>query len=792
MLARSALCVRSTGSRRTGHTCQRFAGILTVVSKEKCFLNNVHLRGRRSAYIVPDPRQEGEPGRRRPENDFYAKSTPEEFVPSGEQLAIFDEVAKGKCEVVLIDAKAGSGKTTTLIESLPHIPNGVPTVAVFAFNRANVNILRERAHAIQRKKGLSRFQTRVQTFHAYGKDMWVKYLGVFPGEVRIAKRKHWEIMQSFMSRDQIMTYGNEVNELVSKAKLHLIAPAHPSIVDEKDILPDTDAEWRKLMEIYGIRPDPKGTVDELVALSRRCLAESIKWAGGHQRRGALPHIRLSAVIDSLRKASANIERMLMEHKDIPQYQIEDLRSNMFALQKKQFVIDFDDMLYLPIIHGARFTQFPYVLIDEAQDMSAARAALVERMREPGGRLILFGDHRQQIYQFSGARSDMFSKLRMEGEANRLARARWRNRGAGISTNSSEETSRPLYATPLNQIKDVTVFPLSVCRRCPTSVIKLAQRIVPEIRPYQHAPVGRVSELGKKFSISDFQNRSAMVVCRTVTPLINFAYWLMANGVRVEVARRHIAQELFDLIELGKVKESPFEFDRLPVRELARRLISMRPKVLLEDLENLAGGRFVIGEMPGFDDRLDSLMTVIKYRMRPDHSVADLKRAITIMDLIPAAMPRDPPVLLSTIHRARGLERDHVFILNEMDHRRKYGLSNMGKHRPPTFQEQQRATVEDNLIYIAYTRAKETLSFIEWEPIGQFEQFEYLAERIRCRMTGRKLEKRTRPYKDIFNSSEEHEKVYENLFGMFDDMRYNQHEYAEQAIRFMVEGMRMGV
>ncbi|TPX68254.1 hypothetical protein SpCBS45565_g03301 [Spizellomyces sp. 'palustris'] len=750
------------------------------------------LRGRRSAYIVPNPpdsRQEGEQGRRL-ENEFYAKRITEEFVPSGEQLAIFDAVAKGKSEVVLIDAKAGSGKTTTLIESLPHIPNGVPTLAVFAYNRANVNILRERAHAIQRKKRLFRFQTRVQTFHAYGKDMWVKYLGVYSGEVRITKRKHWEIMQSFMSRDQIMIYGNDVNELVSKAKLHLIAPAHPSIVNEKDILPDTDAEWRKLMDIYGIRPDAKGTTDELVALSRRCLAESIKWAGGHHRRGALPHIRLGAVIDCLVEASANIERMLKEHKDIPKYQIEDLRSNMLALRRKQFVIDFDDMLYLPIIHGARFTQFPYVLVDEAQDMSAARAALVERMREPGGRLILFGDHRQQIYQFSGATSDMFSKLRKEGEANRLAQARRRSKGAGMSTNSSEETSRPLYATPLNQIKDVAVFPLSVCRRCSTSVIKLAQRIVPEIREYPHAPVGRVSEPGKKFSISDFQNRSAMVVCKTVAPLINFAYWLMANGVRVEVAGRQIGQDLFDLINLGKVNESPFEFDRLPVRELARRLISMRPKLLLEHLENLAAGRFMIGEIPGFDDRLDSLMTLI-YRMRLDHSVADLKRTIAKMDLIPAAMPRDPPVLLSTIHRARGLERDHVFILNEMDHRRRYGRSDKGKNRPPTFQEQQRATVEDNLIYIAYTRAKETLSFIEWEPTGQFEQFEYLANRIRCQMTGRNLEKRTQPYKDIFNSSEEHEKAYDDLFGMFDDMRYNQHEYAEPAIRVMVEAMRMG-
>src|SRR5207342_2838493 len=39
------------------------------------------------------------------------------------------------------------------------------------------------------------------------------------------------------------------------------------------------------------------------------------------------------------------------------------------------LIDFDDMIYMPLLHRVRFWQFDVVMVDEAQDTNAARRAL---------------------------------------------------------------------------------------------------------------------------------------------------------------------------------------------------------------------------------------------------------------------------------------------------------------------------------------------------------------------------------------------------------------------------------
>lgn len=56
------------------------------------------------------------------------------FLPSNEQLEIFDTLVAGEFDVLVVDAKAGSGKTTTIIESLKYLPRGA-NVALLAYNK---------------------------------------------------------------------------------------------------------------------------------------------------------------------------------------------------------------------------------------------------------------------------------------------------------------------------------------------------------------------------------------------------------------------------------------------------------------------------------------------------------------------------------------------------------------------------------------------------------------------------------------------------------------------------------
>lgn len=77
-------------------------------------------------------------------------------------------------------------------------------------------------------------------------------------------------------------------------------------------------------------------------------------------------------------------------------------------------IDFDEMLYLPIILGAKFEPQDYVFVDEAQDTNDIQLEILARLAKPvnvsSTRYVFVGDSYQAIYAFRGANSDSMSRI----------------------------------------------------------------------------------------------------------------------------------------------------------------------------------------------------------------------------------------------------------------------------------------------------------------------------------------------------------------------------------------------
>lgn len=82
-------------------------------------------------------------------------------------------------------------------------------------------------------------------------------------------------------------------------------------------------------------------------------------------------------------------------------------------------IDFDDMVYLPLVFKLRLFPQDWVLIDEAQDTNPTRRALAARMLKPGGRVIAVGDPRQAIYGFTGADNDALEQIAAQFSCKRM-------------------------------------------------------------------------------------------------------------------------------------------------------------------------------------------------------------------------------------------------------------------------------------------------------------------------------------------------------------------------------------
>lgn len=69
------------------------------------------------------------------------------------------------------------------------------------------------------------------------------------------------------------------------------------------------------------------------------------------------------------------------------------------------IMDFDDQKFMPVYHDYPCPRYKYVFVDEAQDCNRCDLLLTRKLMAPGGRAIFVGDRYQAIYMFRGSMSD---------------------------------------------------------------------------------------------------------------------------------------------------------------------------------------------------------------------------------------------------------------------------------------------------------------------------------------------------------------------------------------------------
>ena len=275
-------------------------------------------------------------------------------------------------------------------------------------------------------------------------------------------------------------------------------------------------------------------------------------------------------------------------------------SNRAAI--KDGIIDFDDMLYIPLIYPKhRFPRFPIILADEVQDFNSLQHLMLKRLLLPGGRLIAAGDDRQAIYGFRGALANSYSEL--------------------VQDFSMEE------------------LPLTVSFRCPKAVVYEAQKYVPDIEVAPSAIEGSVTYP----EFLDLQDIPANVLCRNNAPLIRLALGLLVNGRTVEVAGQDIGKGLINLTKrITKKNLLSDEFmdrlDKWKEREITRH--PKRKSRINDKHSALVALTRHHKDLKGVQNHLKSL-----YPNPNDRSY------------------RPAEVQLSTIHRAKGMEWPKVLFLD---------------------------------------------------------------------------------------------------------------------------------
>lgn len=187
-----------------------------------------------------------------------------EFTPSPLQQAIFDAVANPEGGNLVIEAVAGSGKTTTIVRACALMAGS----AVFlAFNKNAADEIASRFAEL----GIT--DKRASTFHSLGWGALLRYAKGRTGSApKIDGKKSYEIVDwvidaGHMEKDVALAVQSAAVQLVSLAKQHGVGY----------LAPDRPETWRHLMDHFGVEVETEGYTDEqAVLLARMVLKRSVQ------------------------------------------------------------------------------------------------------------------------------------------------------------------------------------------------------------------------------------------------------------------------------------------------------------------------------------------------------------------------------------------------------------------------------------------------------------------------------------------------------------------------------------
>lgn len=529
-----------------------------------------------------------------------------DFTPSEYQQKFFDWVQNGVGNAVL-EAYAGTGKTTTVVSAMKLIPKDQKCLFI-AFNKSIADELNDKIKSLQ--------NASARTLHSLGYAIIRRNLG---NKIEIDDYKYRNYIKKNISeltttdgeirtQTQIKEYIDSITMLVNFSRFNLA---------------QTEKEINSIAERYDIPV----SFDECV-VAKKCL----EWG------------------------KENYE-----------------------------TIDYTDMIWLPIELSLKpiGLQFDWVFLDEAQDVSMMGIQLFLKCIKRGGRFVSVGDKKQAIYAFAGASSEAFDFM-------------------------------------INY-PNTTLFKLPITYRCGKKIVELANMFVSNMIPKENAVDGEVLDDTR---LSEIQNGD-MVLCRINAPLVKLYTKFLKKGINCYIKGRDIGKRLIDILNSTEEnKLNPTLLSKGVFVELYDKMFTERNKLMEKRGLDFDDATLSVQIMERYDN-INALLT-LSDRCRTKQDL------INKIDKI--FQDESDGIMLSTIHKAKGLESDNVHIIchSAMP-------SKLAKHK---WQKEQ----ELNLMYVAYTRAKNKLCFVSekeikpsvslQEPMAIINELIY-TEQMVCKVLGKK-------------------------------------------------------
>jgi len=265
------------------------------------------------------------------------------------------------------------------------------------------------------------------------------------------------------------------------------------------------------------------------------------------------------------------------------------------------LVDFDDQVWLPIVLNLKPKYVnDIVFVDEAQDMAENQLRLAFSLAGGVGRIVVVYDPFQAIYEWRGAGTAMFNRIRSQLQAKQM--------------------------------------PLTVTFRCARSIVRKANELVPDLEAAPNAEEGLVENLAVNQLITKARPGD-VIISRTNAALIKQCMAFIRAGIKSNIVGRDLGKTLSGMVTRSQASSVTDLLDWVAawrMREVDKcQAKDQDPQPITDKaacVEAFADGA---------------------------KSIAEVLRNISVM--FDDGDDRER-VLFSSTHRFKGMERDRVFLL----------------------------------------------------------------------------------------------------------------------------------
>jgi DNA helicase II / ATP-dependent DNA helicase PcrA len=245
---------------------------------------------------------------------------------------------------------------------------------------------------------------------------------------------------------------------------------------------------------------------------------------------------------------------------------------------------------------------------------------------------------------------------------------------------SKSDSIPNIIQQTNSIQ----LPLSICYRCPSSHLELANKVYNVIEAAPNAIEGELEKINKE-EIVNYVKAGDLIICRCIEPLVELYFKLIRAGISVTMKNQDIGQQLIDLLStiFGKNKNLT-----LSSSHFSRILLQWFDEKQTELVKNNASALYI----SLLEDKIKTLISIYD-----GNNCQELDQCIKLITQL-CQVKKNLAVNLTTIHGAKGLEAQRVFLLRP----------DLIPHKSAV--QQWEKEQERNLLFVSLTRSQHSLFF----------------------------------------------------------------------------------